>query len=550
MIKRLFLFVILFQLSGILWAAEYFVSASGSDDNDGAEATPWKTLNLSINRLSPGDVLNVSDGVYNENLEPVVSGTESALITVRAINPFSVTVNGSGLGHALNISRVSYLVFDGFKLKNAGENAVLQVHSPDGQPASGNMATHHIYLRRISVQGSCKLNNCVALLITRSNDVYLEDSWAYGAGRYTVLLYGTRSVTVRRVVVRWDYWDGALYKPNDPRTALGIYNSHSNIFDNVIVIDSGHRPAGRGGDKNAISIAGGDNGISAPYISSDNNRFYGLILKNNIGLALNLESRALAHNANHIENGVIINNSMSGITINKKVANTVFTHMTVIGQSDAGFTNWSSDPDTVNNSLINSVIINNGGTGIYGGVIDNSNILYNNQPNYPSGKIIGQNSAIVNPQLVFAFSNDTPVLQSRLGSDSKRPGAHLMNRYYSGTETVERLWPWLHENEIYNDMCDPPILLALGRTGGNIPGWCRSGKSLTRYLWNSESSSPCPDNICAADPDPLSFYDDNGLPVILGGALSGITLGIMATWCGVAMSYKCLSKKSKSKTVM
>jgi len=511
-------------------ATEYFVATTGDDGSTGSQSSPWQTIQASIGKLVPGDILSVADGIYTENLKPTVSGTNIAPILIRAINPFEVIIDAGGVSQALNITEVSYLIFEGFKLRNAGERAVLQVNSRDDQPATGNTDTHHIALRKMSVKGSCLDKNCNGLLIARSNDILLEDAWVYGAGRYTLSVYGSRNVTLRRIVVRWDQWYGDSYKPDDPRNALGIYNTHDSLFENVIMLDAGLRPNGTGGDKGTLLLAGGDNGVTAPFVNSSNNKFYGLTLYNNVGLAISLSARSQPHNNNRFENSVVMGNTVRGITINKKVTNTRFNKMTIVDHPSEGYANWSSE--TSGNVMTNSIIKINGNRAFRGELAESYNMVFNNSPNYANGATPGTGSKVLDPEQLYAFDNDTAPLNNNLGSDGKRRGAHLMFRYFSGIESTESVWPWLYENEIHQDFCDPSTLTELGRTGSNTAGWCESGKSLTRYLWNAVGNEACPVDVCDADPAPLvGLGSATELPTIVGASLDATTVLIITALC-------------------
>ncbi|RDH83769.1 MAG: hypothetical protein DIZ80_06425 [endosymbiont of Galathealinum brachiosum] len=462
------------------YSAEYFVSKIGDDEFVGSKLLPWQTINESINKLSPGDILNIADGIYTENIEPTVSGEVQKPILIRATNPFKVIVDGNGKNRALYITKVSYLSFEGMKFQNSGDKAVLQVSSSDGQPAEGNTETHHIILRKISVKGSCLDKNCSGLLIARSNDVLLEDSWVYGAGRYTLSVYGDRKVTIRRVVVRWDQWDGHKYKKNDPRNAIGIYNSHNNLIENVIILDAGKKPSGAGGDKGALLIAGGANRDTSAFINSSNNRFYGLIIHNNTGLAISLSSRVKAHDGNYFENGVIYGNSKRAITINKLVKNTTFNHMTLANHPDEAYANWSKESE--NTVLTNSLIMNNEKKAFIGDLDESYNIVYRNRPNYSKNESLGKETIVADPKISSIFNNNSKILKKRVGSDDKPRGANLMKQYHNGVETKTNLWPWLYEDEIYKDFCAPMSLIQLDRIGSNTSSWCDSKLSLTNYL--------------------------------------------------------------------
>jgi hypothetical protein len=103
----------------------YFVSPNGSDGNSGSYKSPWKTIQAAINKLKPGDVLNVLNGTYVENVTPVVSGTFEQPIIIRAVNALAVTIDGGSGGLALNVADDSNLKFEGLKLKNASGSSGL-----------------------------------------------------------------------------------------------------------------------------------------------------------------------------------------------------------------------------------------------------------------------------------------------------------------------------------------------------------------------------------------------------------------------------------------
>jgi len=70
-------------------ATTYYVSPSGNNSNTGTtEDAPYKTIQYSIDRMSAGDLLIVTDGVYSEKLK-LKSG-----ITIRAKNPRKAVITG------------------------------------------------------------------------------------------------------------------------------------------------------------------------------------------------------------------------------------------------------------------------------------------------------------------------------------------------------------------------------------------------------------------------------------------------------------------------
>jgi parallel beta-helix repeat protein len=66
---------------GLVSAATYYVSKSGSDTNPGTESSPWLTIQKAADTLKPGDTVLIRQGVYPEKVIPARSGTEGNYIT-------------------------------------------------------------------------------------------------------------------------------------------------------------------------------------------------------------------------------------------------------------------------------------------------------------------------------------------------------------------------------------------------------------------------------------------------------------------------------------
>lgn len=71
-----------------------FVSASGSDSNNGALSAPFKTLNGAVSKLLPGNILFVRGGVYREEMILNVSGTPEKPIIIKNYPGETAIMNG------------------------------------------------------------------------------------------------------------------------------------------------------------------------------------------------------------------------------------------------------------------------------------------------------------------------------------------------------------------------------------------------------------------------------------------------------------------------
>ena len=73
----------------------YFVDAAkGNDTHDGAEATPWRSINHGLKQLRAGDTLLLRGGTYFENVYCAIAGTAEEPITIRAYPGERVTIDG------------------------------------------------------------------------------------------------------------------------------------------------------------------------------------------------------------------------------------------------------------------------------------------------------------------------------------------------------------------------------------------------------------------------------------------------------------------------
>lgn len=86
------LLISLCSLSG----AEYHVSTTGLDSNDGSRIKPFKTISAAAALALPGDIITVHEGIYRESIRPPRGGeSEAKRIIYRAAENEKVIIKGS-----------------------------------------------------------------------------------------------------------------------------------------------------------------------------------------------------------------------------------------------------------------------------------------------------------------------------------------------------------------------------------------------------------------------------------------------------------------------
>jgi hypothetical protein len=75
----------------------YYVATNGSDENPGAFAMPWRTLQHAAETVRPGDTVLVRGGTYNERLVLRSSGAENAFLTFENFPGETPVLSGEGL---------------------------------------------------------------------------------------------------------------------------------------------------------------------------------------------------------------------------------------------------------------------------------------------------------------------------------------------------------------------------------------------------------------------------------------------------------------------
>lgn len=112
-----------FQLAGIASAATtIYVNGSNSGDENGTTwASGWSTIQKGINNATAGNTVNVSAGMYNENVIVNVS------VNLIGAGIDATTIHASNTSdHVISVSDTDYVNISGFNVTGAGIASVKQ----------------------------------------------------------------------------------------------------------------------------------------------------------------------------------------------------------------------------------------------------------------------------------------------------------------------------------------------------------------------------------------------------------------------------------------
>jgi parallel beta-helix repeat protein len=150
-------------------ATTYYVSPGGSDINSGSQVAPFRQIRRGIAVASPGDTILVADGTYLGFDVVSVTGSPSAIFTIRALGQNAnvvITTDRSDNRDTIRISFCSYVTIDGLHAFNA-HRAAVRVDQSD-----------HVTVRT-GVFGN---NATWGIFTDFSDDLLLENNECYASG--------------------------------------------------------------------------------------------------------------------------------------------------------------------------------------------------------------------------------------------------------------------------------------------------------------------------------------------------------------------------------
>lgn len=455
----------------------YYMAPGGSDSAAGSSAAPFGSFNKAYTVMRGGDTLIVKNGTYNQQqvLTRTVrppSGSSAAYTVVKAETPGGVVVDGKGTMSPISMdgspnSPISYIQIDGIVFRHQGYGATLY-------------QVDHIKFTRDGFEDSSDGNAMTFLAGKQTKNILVEDSFAWGSGRYKFATYHSENVIFRRTVARFDR---AVATP-DPIAVYAIYASNNVELQNTIAIDGDHSEYWQNVDE-----------YSGAYsIPSTDGPSTNITITGAIALNMDMQFGTLTKDLSNIN----INNSVGwhlreGV-LARDSAN--YNHM-VFGdiygparQTQTVGLNWveGSDPNNTT-TLKNSILMNIKGTAVSNWSSQTNNVFYGNNAN-TANTGGGSGSVTANPGLKYILStqgaSSAVVGKATDGGDI---GANIVKRVgvsgtmygESGYNTVtgEDLWPFPNEDVIGTFMRSYQYQNLSGNRG-----FAATGQTLTNYVWN------------------------------------------------------------------
>ena len=191
------------------FAAQYWLSPTGSDATPGTRDKPWRTLAKANAALRPGDTATFLDGDYPGVIEPARSGEAGKPITFRAASQIEAVLTGGrssdGHGVCVRLKGREHVVIEGFYML----------------PAKWGWmrldATKHCAIRK------CRMENATATY----SPIYCKDSHY---NRYEDLQCWRSNNIGKYGHVAGDMWNN--------------FGCTHNVFLRVHISRAGHRPFG------------------------------------------------------------------------------------------------------------------------------------------------------------------------------------------------------------------------------------------------------------------------------------------------------------------
>ena len=244
-------------------AADIWVATTGSDDNDGSQASPVATITKAIELAGDGYIIHIADGNYvidktlsisksltlEGNANTVINGNASRIMEVTA----DATVVLTNLSFTNGKAAFAGAILNEGKLTISNSNFY-------SNKATGNSGTIITNKNKLNINNSKFYQNSAArgvvfnqndaVLVIDNSEFYNNDMTSF-SNSYGIVYTTSANATISNTVFRNNAvkWGGAIYATKSSDATIGIVNIINSTFE------SNSANTGNGG---ALFVSGGE----------------------------------------------------------------------------------------------------------------------------------------------------------------------------------------------------------------------------------------------------------------------------------------------------
>lgn len=301
----------------------YYVSTTGDDNNSGTAELPWRTIQKAADSMRAGDTALIRGGVYEEFVTISSSGTSrEGYITFQAYPGEKPIIDGSRLKigsgkHALiQLRKASYVVIEGFELRNLSSSSSSEY--PAGIRVQDGGSNIHILNNNVHrLANTSPDGNAHGIHIYGNASLPLTDIRVSGNQVHHLTLGSSESLTISGNVDGFSVDRNFVHDNNNIGIDIaGFYGACSLpcldqarngvVAENTVYnIDSSINPAYGGG----VHSAGGIYADGASDVIIERNQVY----KSDFGIEIASENQGKATQRITVRNNYVHHNDGAGI---------------------------------------------------------------------------------------------------------------------------------------------------------------------------------------------------------------------------------------------
>ena len=244
-------------------AADIWVATTGSDDNDGSQASPVATITKAIELAGDGYIIHIADGNYvidktlsisksltlEGNANTVINGNASRIMEVTADATVVLTnlsfTNGKAVfaGAILNEGKLTISNSNFYSNKATGSSGTIITNK-------NKLNINNSKFYQNSAARGVVFNQNDAVLVIDNSEFYNNDMTSF-SNSYGIVYTTSANATISNTVFRNNAvkWGGAIYATKSSDATIGIVNIINSTFE------SNSANTGQGG---ALFVSGGE----------------------------------------------------------------------------------------------------------------------------------------------------------------------------------------------------------------------------------------------------------------------------------------------------